>query len=73
MTSENLKGSPFCAYPMEGHVFDGIDYLCRVCGRPRAMHIYDGFIPSRIPERVTFDPKASFRGHPYFRRAGSII
>ncbi len=48
MTAQNLKGSPFCVAPMEQHMFEGsgTDFLCLVCGRPRALHLNDGFLPA---------------------------
>ncbi len=46
MTSHNMKGRPCCDRPMEQHVFTGADFLCSVCGRPRALHLKDGFTPA---------------------------
>lgn len=35
-----MRGSIFCAHPMERHEFVGGDFECSVCHRPRALHAY---------------------------------
>lgn len=46
MTTIDRIGSPHCIRPLERHHFIGgpNDFNCASCGRPRAMHIYDGFV-----------------------------
>lgn len=73
------RGSPICVAPIERHEFAGVDFLCSVCGRPRAMHYHDGFIPrpstaNRRTETLSNDPSAVYRGpHPRWTRPGQYI
>lgn len=54
------------------HVFRGPDYLCEQCQRPRALHVKDGFIPSKAPLAVTMDLAARYGPHPRWFRPGTL-
>lgn len=51
MNCMDLAGHACCVRPLERHEFSGQDFLCDVCGRPRALHLEDGFVPSTAPSR----------------------
>lgn len=64
------------------HEFIGADYECTGCGKPRALHYYDGFVPNPSPGRLgqdaqghfAVDPNVRFKGtHPRFNKVGKPI
>ncbi len=72
MKTEDITGSPFCVRPVEKHVFQGDDYECEICSRPRALHFKTGFISAQTRHSVSMDPKARYGRHPYFWKPKSI-
>ena len=67
----------FLVAPMERHVFTHgprSDWRCHLCGRPRAMHVDDGFVAGNLASRLSQDPGANYRGpHPRFTRPGMVM
>ena len=50
--------------PIETHVFmgDPNEFYCSACGRPRALHQFDGFMRRHTPTRLSTDPGIRYRG-----------
>lgn len=48
-------------------------FHCSTCGKPRAVHLFDGFVPSSAPPHCSMDPKVRYSRHSYFTRPGSLF
>lgn len=57
----NRRGHPLAIAPLEQHQFQGSDFLCVKCGRPRALHEHSDFRPSPAPDRVCMDGTVQYR------------
>ena len=65
MNAENMLGRCCCVLPLESHQFKpggANDFLCKSCGRPRALHQLSDFITVSTGHTVSMDPKAAYRG-----------
>jgi len=50
-----------CVFPMERHRFEGADFYCSVCSRPRAMHLNTGFTPQNTGHTVCMEAYVPYR------------
>lgn len=67
-TVMDMTGHTCCDRPMERHLFDGDEYLCRICRRPRALHQSYPFSPGYPQSFISTDARARYRGpHPQFK------
>ena len=89
MEAIDMTNSAVCERPFEKHTFrgNGDKFECEVCGRPRAMHLHDGFVSTyRDLDTRIFKPfgrvrpsdrAMGFKGEPKKRRAyrdaGTVI
>lgn len=48
------------------------DLSCAKCGKIRALHANADFVPNHSPSHLPTDLKASYRGHPYWARPGTL-
>lgn len=59
---------------MEQHPFKpGQDnYLCASCHKPRAVHLFDGFLPNPTPPACCMRQWAKYSRHLYWYPPGSL-
>jgi hypothetical protein len=58
--------------PMERHQFVPPGEFCQRCGKLRALHRNDGFVPNQEPPRCSMRMDVRYNRHPYFFKPGDV-